>query len=187
MTRRSFIGFLATALVAASVVGSVSDRADALPTVSHVVHVSVDGLTVFVLADLMENDPAATAAFHRLVDEGASTFDARTDATHTRTLPNHASMLTGRPVDAVTGLADTTNLGYVDNDTPAPGVTLHNGGNPALDYVPSVFDVVHDNGLSTALYASKTKFSLFDVSFDATHGAADTTGADDGADRSMWR
>jgi hypothetical protein len=45
--------------------------------------------------------------------------------------------------------------------------------------VASVFDVVHDHGGSTALYASKVKFQLFSRSWN-THGAPDQVGPDDG-------
>lgn len=151
--------------------------------VDHVVHISVDGVNAEMLADLMATDPAGTATWRRLRDEGASTFNARTDVTNTRTLPNHTSMLTARPVDQPAGLPATTHHGWTTNVDPLPGATLHNSGNPDLTYVPSVFDVVHDNGLSAALFASKSKFSLFDVSYDTPNAAADVTGPDNGPDK----
>ena len=45
---------------------------------------------------------------------------------------------------------------------------------------PSAWDIVHDRGLTTSLYASKTKFVIFEQSYDSGSGAADTTGADNG-------
>ena len=42
-----------------------------------------------------------------------------------------------------------------------------------------MFDVVHDNGGSTALFASKIKFSLYERTWN-THGGADRVGRDDG-------
>ena len=121
----------------------------------------------------------------RLIDEGASTFNARTDYTHTVTIPNHASMVTGRPVGGDPGTASCTipDHCYTDNGTPDPSWTLHNHGNPNVSYIASVWDVAHDHGLSTACYASKPKFVIFDQSYDASAGAPDTTGADDGTDK----
>ena len=122
-------------------------------------------------------------AFARLVAEGAGTFAARTDYTHTSTLPNHVTMLTARPVLQPSGQAATVHHGYTDNKKPRPSETLHNAGNPNLTYVASVFDVAHDYGMSTALFASKDKFVLFDQSYDATNGAPDLVGDDDGRDK----
>ena len=108
--------------------------------------------------------------FARLQAEGAWTHQARNDVTLTITLPNHTSMLTGRPVlDA----GSAQGHGYVNNtdpddipDIPVPGLNLSTVHTAAGEYVPSVFNVVHDAGLSTAMYASKTKFSLYDASYD---------------------
>lgn len=155
--------------------------------VEHVIHISVDGLRGDLLHDLLAKDDAGDyAGFQRFVDEGATTFNARTDFTHTITLPNHTCMLTGRPVLAppagATPHPELAGHGYVDNGLPAPGVTLHTS-NPNVPYIASVFDVAHDHGLTTALYSSKDKFVLFDRSWDASHGAPDTVGEDNGADK----
>ena len=150
----------------------------------HVIQISVDGLSGILLEGLIANDPTGQYAnFARLAAEGAGTFDARADYTHTITLPNHTSMLTGRPVSQPAGAPNTVQHGYTNNDNPPPGSTLHNSGNPSLSYVASAFDVAHDHGLSTALYASKSKFVIFEWSYDAAHGAPDTTGPDDGRDK----
>lgn len=145
---------------------------------AHVVLIAVDGLQVQGLRTLLAARKAP--AFQRLIDEGLSTLNARTDATYSITLPNMTAMMTGRPVTRVPGLRDDAHHGYTWNGPPRPGETLHNGGNPALAYVPSVFDVVHDHGGSTALYTSKGKFALFRASWDAEHGAPDTVGSDHG-------
>jgi hypothetical protein len=171
-------------LAALSLTLAALAAASAASAAEHVIHVSVDGLAAGLLQNLLANDPTGDfASFARLRDEGASTFNARTDYTHTITLPNHTSMISGRPVSQPAGQPNTVHHGYVNNADPAPGVTLHNGGNPNLSYVASVFDVVHDHGLSTAHFASKSKFVLFERSYDATNGAPDVTGADDGRDK----
>ncbi|MCG8449382.1 MAG: alkaline phosphatase family protein [Pirellulales bacterium] len=151
--------------------------------VGHVIHVSVDGLRGDLLQTYVNSSPLLYPNFKRFVDEGASTFNARTDFTHTVTIPNHVTILTSRPVSQPSGAPNTTHHGYTSNDTPSPTQTIHNSGNPSLSYAASAFDVAHDNGLSTALYASKTKFVLFDQSYDSTNGALDTTGADNGRDK----
>src|SRR6188768_3707349 len=66
--------------------------------VRHVVLVSVDGLAARYLERLERAN--RVPAFARLVNNGASTKNARTDPTNTYTLPNHISMLTGLPVIA---------------------------------------------------------------------------------------
>jgi hypothetical protein len=173
-----FIGALCCGWVL--VVAHVAGAADA----AYVIHVSCDGLRGDVLAQVLSADSARTlAGFARFVTEGATTFNARTDFTHTNTLPNHTTMLTGRPVLQPAGQPATVHHGYTKNLVPAPGVTLHNGGNSNLSYVASIFDVVHDAGLSTALYASKSKFVLYSRSYDAANGAPDAQLPDNGRDK----
>lgn len=151
--------------------------------VDHVIHISFDGLRGDLLETYLAAAPVDFPNFHRLVDEGATTFNARTDYSNTRTLPNHTTMLTGRPVDQPSGASNTTHHGYTDNGVPPVNSTVHNSGNSNLSYVASSFDVVHDNGFSTALYASKTAFSIFEQSYTAATGAPDLTGADNGNDK----
>lgn len=142
----------------------------------HVIHVSVDGLHPEHLQAVIDAGDAPT--FKRLQDDGAWTPNARTDYFFTVTLPNHTSMLTGRPVLQPEGLPEGIFHGWTLNHLPPHGATLHNTGNPEAEYIASVFDVVHDAGLSTALFASKDKFIIYEQSYNETTGAADSHGRD---------
>jgi predicted AlkP superfamily pyrophosphatase or phosphodiesterase len=132
--------------------------------------VSVDGLRSDALLALQ---PEALPAFTRLLG-GAATLNARCDPDYSITLPNHTSMLTGRPVLGPDGHA------WVENDEAPEDATLHkNKGS----YLASLFDVAHDRGWHTALLAGKPKFALYDHSYDAQDGAPDTVAPDDGRDK----
>jgi len=110
----------------------------------------------------------------RLREEGAYTDNARTDEHYTVTLPNHTCMVTGR------GVVGKSGHEWTINSDPPLGRTLHrNHGS----YVASMFDVAHDHGLKTGLFASKSKFSLFDNSFSERWGAEDSQGEDNGRDK----
>ena len=163
--------------------GTASAEATEMDKVNHVIHISIDGLRGDLLKSLVSKDPSNYPNFRRFLVEGATTFNARTDYIETSTLPNHTTILTARPVAQPEGGPSTAHHGYVDNEDPTPGTTLHNGGNEHVSYVPSVFDVVHDAGLSTALYGSKGKIVLYDQSYNAENGAPDTTGPDNGTDK----
>ncbi|MEI2809509.1 MAG: alkaline phosphatase [Nocardioides sp.] len=120
--------------------------------ITHVIALSIDGLSPAALTQLGNE---ALPGFTRMRAEGASTLNARSDYDYTVTLPNHTSMLTGRPVRIERG---------------GHGVTINTQTDKAVaDYagepVASVFDVVHDAGGSTALFASKEKFSIFRTSW----------------------
>ncbi len=137
--------------------------------VTHVILVSVDGFNPDGVALL---GPDRAPNLTRLRAEGASTLNARSAVERTRTLPNHTSMLTGRRVTGTGGHQIT----FSDDD----GSTIAaNAGS----YVPGVFDVVHDAGGSTAMYFGSPKLLLLERSWDATNGAPDTTGPDDGRDK----
>ncbi|WP_412069467.1 alkaline phosphatase family protein [Rubrivirga sp. IMCC43871] len=147
--------------------GGLGDR----DSVRYVIHISVDGLRPDAVERLGFD---AVPAFTRLRDRGAWTHNARSDRDYRITLPNHTTQLTGHPVVGPDGHHWTVNV------DPAPGVTIHSNRGA---YIPSVFDVAHDNGLQTAAYVSKSKFSLYRTSYDAEHGAPDTTGVDDGREK----
>lgn len=150
--------------------------------VRHVVQVSMDGLRGDLLHQLIEQGEFPN--FQRLVEEGATTCNARTDYDYTITLPNHTTMLTGRPVLHPAGTAAGIEHGYTHNSMPSPKQTLHNFANSAVThYIASTLDVVHDHGLSTALFASKAKFVLYEQSYDQWRGAPDTIPPDNGPDK----
>lgn len=153
--------------------GSSADRvaASSGTPVRHVVAVSVDGLNPRAIRQLgRENLPT----LHRLMRNGAWTLNARTAYERTRTLPNHAGMMTGRGVATSAGGHGV----WFNNDN--TGTTVHRA---AGEYVHSVFDVVHDHGGSTALFTGKDKFALYDRTWDAENGGPDTVGGDDGNDK----
>lgn len=152
-------------------VGKESDRITGLG-IEHVIHISVDGLHPSAITTL---DSVNLPGFYRIRVEGAYTDNARTDGKYAYTLPNHSSQLTGRPVDGANGHA-----WIFPEDLSEFGVDLHEnkGG-----YVTGVFDIVHDFGLSTALYTGKSKFVLFDDSWDGNSAAIDAVEPDSGRDK----
>lgn len=162
--------------VAPAVTPAVALHAAAAPvaaeqhTFENALVISVDGLRADALIAV---DAKALPGFTRL-RSGASTLNARTDPDWTITLPNHTAMITGRFVEGESGHA------WTKNDDADPGETLASNKH---SYVPGIFDVAHDRGFDTALFAGKSKFSIYDVSWNAENGAPDTTGQDDGRDK----
>lgn len=154
-----------------------------LSRVSRVIHISIDGLGAVYLANALQSDPTRYPNFQKLQIEGAWTFNARCDYFNSVTLPNHASMLTGRPVLQPAGQPATVHHGYIDDGEPGPLETLHNSGNLAVPYKASVLDVAHDYGRSTGFYAGKGKFVVYTRSYDADHGAPDVVSPDSGSNK----
>jgi hypothetical protein len=132
--------------------------------------VSVDGLR----SDALIAVPASELPGFARMMQGASTLNARTDPDFTITLPNHTGMITGRFTYGLAGHR------WVENDDPPRGATLHQKRG---EYVAGIFDVAHDRGWRTAMFAGKSKFSLYDVSWNGEHGAPDVDGADQGRDK----
>jgi hypothetical protein len=134
----------------------------------YVISISVDGLGSSYLQNLLNLSQVPN--LNKLKTEGAFTFNARDDYNFTETLQNHVTMVTARGVyEGNTSPATTTGHYWYINGETTPATTIHQ--NRANRYVASVFDVAHDNGLKTGLYATKTKFNLLDYSYNATNGA----------------
>lgn len=119
----------------------------------HVIIISVDGLRADAIMALDDDD----AHLVRLAKR-AGTLNARADQHMTVTLPNHASMMTGRLVRGPDGHR------WEGNSTPEEGQTIHDNAGEQLS---SVFDVAKQAGVRTALISGKTKFALFEVGFAA--------------------
>lgn len=144
---------------------AVARAASGNPRVASVVVVSVDGLNPRALTRLGRQ---RTPHLHRLLHRGASTRNARTVVEVTTTLPNHTSMVTGRRVDAERG---GHGVDWNDDRT-RPRTVAQAAGEP----VASVFTAVDAAGRSSALFAGKTKFSLWRRSWG---GAVDRTRIDE--------
>ncbi len=144
--------------------------------VRHVIHISLDGAGAYYIGSYISNAPALFPNFIRLQEEGAWTLNARCDYTISVTLPNHACMVTGRPAQQPAGWANTTYHGLtIDSDN---GSTIHNPstGNPYVPYKYSVFDVAHDNGLSTGFLYTKKSLDIFVRSWNGVNGMPNTNG-----------
>jgi autotransporter-associated beta strand protein len=187
LTRTRSARWLRLLCVCALLPGWLVTRTQA--AIEYVIVISVDGLGGTYLGKLFDGTatggPYAIPNFTRLKNEGAGTLAAHCDNNNWETLPNHTSIITGRPRDGVNGHNWTGN-----GD---PTMTIHaNKGLPGGPvYVASGFDVAHDNGQRTGMYANKSKFMLFDTyasytgggSYNANNGAPDTTGANNGRDK----
>lgn len=123
---------------------------DPKPLAKHVILISFDGFR----PDLITNLGPKADTFNRMIREGASTLNARTDDDYTVTLPNHTCMITGSPVLGPDGHHVTDNTIVTR--------TVHDY---AGRHVNSIFDVLHQNKRHGAMLASKLKFNIYEHSF----------------------
>lgn len=137
------------------------------PPIDRVVLLSVEGLRAKTVAGL----GAAATGFDYLRRTGASTSNART-IERPLSLSNVTSMLTGKPIST-----SISGHGVVDGTTAS---TVHR---TAGRYATSVLDLVHDNGMSTAVFTNDAGASILDRSWNATNGAPDLTWTDQGRDK----
>jgi hypothetical protein len=147
--------------------------------IEHVIQISMDGLG----SSYLQTQIAAGLApsFKFLQDNGVYTYNARTDDDVAVTSPSHTGILTGRRMNGINGHNWVTN-GVASSTNPSIDTIAEAHGS----YVSSIYDMVHDIGLSTGLYvtkdklASTTDYGLFSVSWNETNGAVDLIGNDDG-------
>ena len=135
-----------------STVSTTSERAG-LPE-RQVVVISLDGLNPTAISQLGRE---GTPTLHRLMRQGASTLNARAEVEQTETLPNHTGMVTGRRIEK-------THEGHAVtwNDERLEPATVQEAAEHGVD---SIFAIAHRQGLSSALYSAKEKFSLFQRSW----------------------
>lgn len=119
-----------------------------------VLAISIDGMSVAAVRRLGRG---RLPNLFRFMRAGASTLNARTEREMTVTLPNHTGMVTGRRIDAATGGHGVT----WNDDRRIPSTVQDAAGHD----VASVFSVVDAAGGSTALFAAKTKFGLWQRSW----------------------
>ncbi len=154
LPRRLLVGCtLALALVVPAAQPVATAEQDTAAPATRVLVISVDGLNPSALRRL---GARRTPYFHRLMAEGAATLNARSQVEQSNTLPNHTSMVTGRRIDrAYQGHGVTWN-------TDRRGTTVQKA---AGHDVGSIFSLLHNAGMNTALFAAKAKFSLYDRSW----------------------
>ncbi|QBX56353.1 hypothetical protein EXE58_13345 [Nocardioides seonyuensis] len=138
-------------------------------TIEHVVVVAVPGLTTSAVRSIGEQ----AKALSRMETDGASTTNARTTKERVGADANLFSVLTGRRVNPGAGGHGVDFRGK----NPA---TVHKA---AGQYVSSIFDLAHNNSLSTALVGSRSELALARKSWNSKFGGSDPYGAPDGSSK----
>lgn len=154
LTTLALVVTLGVGVAAPATAAPVRGTTVAAPRPTKVVIVTLDA---FGSAALRRLGPERAPTLHRLMDEGASTLNARTVRELTLTLPNHTSIATGRRVDA-----DHGGHGVFWNDERKEPRTVQGA---AGHDVASVFSVVDSDRRDPALFTSKRKLSLFERSW----------------------
>ena len=153
-SRRSLIPVVLIALLGVTfAVVDLPGRPAQAATTKRVLAISVDGLSVTAIEKL---GPGHLPNIYRLMRGGASTREARSEYEQSVTLPNHTSMVTSRRITRSAhghGVTWNTDRSWMTVQEAA--------GHP----VSSVFSQVGRAGRSSALFASKSKFGLFDRSW----------------------
>jgi hypothetical protein len=135
LRQRASSALIAAVLALAAAILPVRAESPAPPLAARVLVISVDGLRPDVLLR------ARTPALHALMERGSFTMWARTIPAAI-TLPSHASMLTGVREERH----------GIDWNGDRTGEQFHYPNSPTL------FDLAHAAGLSTAMVAGKSKF-----------------------------
>lgn len=154
ISRRSLVLMVLIALMGVTfVVVELPGRPAQAATTKRVLAISVDGLSVTAIEKL---GPGNLPNIYRLMRGGASTREARSEYEQNVTLPNHTSMVTSRRITR-----SAHGHGVTWNDDRRWMTVQEAAGHP----VSSVFSQVERAGRSSALFASKSKFGLFDRSW----------------------
>lgn len=125
-----------------------------------VVLISIDGLAVTpgLETHLAANHPSVSA-FQRLIDEGASTLNARADPDKTRTLPGHFSLLTGRWVYKFSGgpgfCHPNEHMWFFNSNDDFPDSGLQELNEPCNRRVESIISMASYAGMGTRMVATK--------------------------------
>lgn len=168
----SRLGLLATLVRCTLVCILFAGASQPARSADYVILITVDGLRSSIFSEL---SAAQLPNYTRVRNEGVSTLNARTDYDWTFTNPNHVSILSARPV------VGTYGHKYTSTSAPPAGATLHS---VAGFYVASIFDVAHDRDRRTGVYITKdTQLAIVNSSYNATNGALDITGTDNGRDK----
>lgn len=132
--------------------------------VKRVVVVDIQGLPSFTVGT------GRAPYVSKLMAQGASTLQARTDNENRYALPNTISLLTSRRVAKAAGGHGVTTNGY-------SGPSVHAA---AGQYVSSIYDMAHNLGMRTGFYSGDPRSRLVGKTWDSSLAGTDRYGVDNG-------